>query len=283
MANEIIILKQNSVIEYSQLNEVIEKAEQKITELNIESIEPTNENKAKLKEIRTSLNADFKEYEAARKEIKSLVEQPYKDFEKEYNRLKIVFTNAETVLKKTIDSIEDKQKDEKRKELEDFFKAEKEKAEVPIKLLKLNLDFIKLDDVNLNITITASMNKMKEEITNYITGVTEDLYKIVESEDKAKLYVKYLNHRSLEAATEELQKEKEAEAAVVVEEKPEQPTVDPTPTIVEKEETKPEIKTVEHSPITIVSFIIEDTQENISKVRDYLKENKINFKIKMGG
>lgn len=258
MEKQAIILRQNSIIDYSGLDAIIKRAKEKVAELNIENIEATEENKSILKGIRADLNKELKEYEDARKEIKRLVDEPYKVFEKEYNVLKEVFTEATGTLKVAIDDIEDKQKEAKKNELKIYFNERLEKGNNSVAGIGLKMDFITFDDVGLNITLSASMDKLKDEINEYIFSTKNNLYLINDNPDRKQLYIKYVQSKNLAVAFDEVRKEKEVEATV------------------QKEKPKVVASTPDNY---IITFIVDDTKENITKVRDFMRVNGIKYKI----
>lgn len=266
----IVYVEENGILKYDKLKGLKSRIEYEISELDLENIEATEENKAILKETRTKFSKDFKELEEARKHVKRVIEQPYKDFLEVYNEEVEVFKNVDTLLKNKVDVIEDRQREEKREELEQFFNDLKTLYNKDLGTT-INLNFLEFDSLNLNITLSASVNKLKEEIENKLIQLKNDLLIVRSHELKARLFVIYKDKYNLSQALMELNRQLEEENKIL-EQAPKVEMVEPI-----KEPEK-----VEETPIieeiVMVRFAIEDTKTNIKKVVDFMKENNIVYK-----
>lgn len=110
---QVVVLSQNAVIDYSGIDRIIKSVKSRIAQLNIDEIEATEENKSVLKELRSELNRELADYENARKEIKKKVDEPYKEFEQAYKPLKELYDGASNTLREKVNTIEDTQREEK--------------------------------------------------------------------------------------------------------------------------------------------------------------------------
>lgn len=270
-----VVLKQNSIIDYSGIDRIIESAKARIEELDIENIEATEENKNSLKKLRTELNKELKEYEDARKGIKKVVEQPYKEFELEYKALKEVFDNANSLLRDKIDEVEDAQREEKKNNLITYFKELKVSLNETIKELGFNLDFVSFNHLDLNITVSASETSLRKQIDEALERVCNDLRVVSGNEHKSRLYAKYSINLDLSKALFELQNELKREEEIIESEKPKVEVEAKVEK--ESEATKVEPNIVEE--VVKLLFVIEGTKTEISQVRQFLIDNNITYKI----
>ena len=186
--------------------------------------------------------------------------------------------NASELLKGKIDTIESQQLLEKENELREF-------ANQHIKAN--NLSCITFDDIPINITLSASIKSLKEEIKRFIEEVSNDIELIKMEEYSAEILELYLNNEytgfdfsksKLEVINrhkriEELQKQQQEEK--LEQEKQEEKVVEKVEEVVE--EVKPPVEIIENDELITVQFTITDTKEKILKLRDYLKENEINY------
>lgn len=178
--NDLIQIKQLPIIE-EQLKAVSQEIETKVSEaLGL----ICNEDTVKaIKDIRASLNKEAKEWEEKRKQVKEEIMKPYNDFEKVYKENIIdKYKKADTELKTKVDTVEQELKDKKTETLKVYFNEYSKEAGV---------DFIKFENVGLNITLSASVKSLKEQIKGFIDKVVLDLLLINTQEHKAEILVEY--------------------------------------------------------------------------------------------
>jgi len=204
-AKKEISVKQKPVIEYSKVESIGKDVDIKLKKLNLDKLEPTEDNKSKLKLVRADLKKELAAFETDRKNIKSIVLNPYNQFEEAYKQhIKSKYEEADTKLKDAIDLVEDKQKEKIKSDVLAYY------AEVT---LDKDLDaYVKFDDLNINITLSASMKSYKDTIDAFVKQVEQDLQVIETHENKDRLRAKYLKcknlHRSMIELSEELEHEK---------------------------------------------------------------------------
>ena len=119
---EIILLKQEPIIEYSLLAEVGEAIRIRIDDLNLDGQVVTDQTVKSVKDMRAELNKEFAEFEKQRKFIKEAVSKPYQEFEAKYKEFVAKHYNeADDTLKGKIFSFENKLRLEREKELQGYF------------------------------------------------------------------------------------------------------------------------------------------------------------------
>lgn len=268
--NEIVKIEQMPKV-FSQLEMIGTFIDEKIKD--IDTLDCTEENKQEVKQRRTEINNILKELDDRRKFIKNKILEPYEMFNDKYEQeCKDKLVSASEALKTKIDAIEEQQKKDKYNELFDF-------AMEYIAANDLG-DFIGFDDIGLNITLSASMKSLKEQIIAFCEKVKQDIALINMEEYRDEILYEYKkNHGNfIQCKTMVLERHRELEelAKKKVEEeslKEEQQKV------VEKVEevlVAPK-EIIEDEEIISVTFTINDTKENIVKVREFMKKEGIKY------
>ena len=109
--------------------------------------------------------------------------KPYEDFESSYKKyISDKYKSADVELKNKIDTVENELKANKKAEIVNYFNEY---------LSSKNIDFIKYEQANINITLTASMKSLKEQAKNFIDKIVDDLNLIDTQEHKAEILVEY--------------------------------------------------------------------------------------------
>ena len=173
MSEQLIILKQKPIIEFSEMEARGLEVQQEIKEMNIPNIEATEENRASMKKLRAEINKDLKVFEDQRKMIHGKITESYNEFNLSYkDNIKTHYEQASVDLKDKIAEVESKMLVEKSASLNAYFDN------------KNTHDFITLAHVNLNIILSANDKKLKEEIDAFIDNVSSDI-KAIDSMDNA--------------------------------------------------------------------------------------------------
>ena len=161
---DLIVVKQLPQIE-EHLKELSLEVEQKVE--NAKSLVCTEENVTTIKQIRASLNKEFKEVENQRKIVKEQILAPYMQFEEIYKMyISDKYKSADNDLKVKIDSTENELKNIKEQEIKDYFEEYK-KAN--------NIDFVTYSQARINVTLSASRKSLKEQAIQFIDKIVDDL------------------------------------------------------------------------------------------------------------
>lgn len=180
MKNELIILEQLPVIKY-QLEQLSKEIKEKVDRTN--KLVVSEDTVKDVKKTRAELNKEFAELETKRKQVKSAIMAKYDEFEEIYREnVANLYKNADLELKTKIDEVENNLKEEKEQELIDFFKQYQE---------TYHLDFLNFNDIGLNITLSASMKSLKDQIKDFCIKIDTDIKLIQNDENKDELMLEY--------------------------------------------------------------------------------------------
>ena len=186
---DLIIIKQLPQIE-EHLKELSAEIDKKVEKAR--GLICTEENVKAIKEVRADLNKEFKEVEQQRKTVKEQILAPYVKFEEIYKQyISDKYQSADNDLKEKIDSVEKELKSKKEKEIKDYFNEYK---------VANNIDFITYEQAKINITLTASMKSLKEQVKSFIDKITDDLKLIETQEHKAEILVEYKQNLNISNA-----------------------------------------------------------------------------------
>ena len=266
--NEIVKIEQMPIV-FEQLEKIGTLIEESTKDLD--KLECTEENKQEVKKRRTEINNTLKILEDRRKEIKTKLLEPYNVFNEKYeNECKTKLENASNVLKEKIDTIESQQLAEKETELREF-------AYQHIESNNLS-QLIGFDNIGLNITLSASMKSLKEQILDFINKVVSDLKLIDMEEYKEEISVEYIQSLNfVDSKTKVLERHRQIEELKKQqEEKLEQEKQEDK--VAEKvEEVVAPKEIIEDTDIIKVSFTLTGTKEQIKKVKDLIIELGIEY------
>lgn len=177
---DLIVVKQLPQIE-EHLKELSLDVDKKVE--NAKNLICTEENVTTIKQIRASLNKEFKEVENQRKIVKEQILAPYMQFEEIYKMyISDKYKSADNDLKVRIDSTENELKNIKEQEIKDYFEEYK-KAN--------NIDFVTYSQARINVTLSASRKSLKEQAKQFIDKIVDDLKLINTQEHKTEILVEY--------------------------------------------------------------------------------------------
>lgn len=177
---DLIVIKQLPQIE-EHLKELSIKIDEKVE--NAKGLVCTEENVKTIKQIRADLNKEFKEVEQQRKTVKEKVLAPYMQFEEIYKQyISDKYKSADVDLKQKIDMVENELKLNKEQEVKQYFEDYKTAN---------NIDFITYQQARINVTLSASMKSLKEQVKVFIDRIADDLKLIETQEHKAEILVEY--------------------------------------------------------------------------------------------
>lgn len=181
--NDIIKIEQLPVIKENLMSvksSVIERTS------TVMSLAVTEENRKEIKKVRADLNKEINEYNKQLKAVKKAVIQPYEELAEIYREcVSEPYKKADEQLKKGIEEIECRLKAEKEEEIKRYFE---EYAE------SLRVDFIPFEKLRLNITLSASVKSLKEQVAAFLDKVSEEMDSLLSMDNKEELFAEYKNN-----------------------------------------------------------------------------------------
>ena len=267
--NEIVIIEQLPIIK-EKLQIISDEIDTEIK--NALSLECNEDSKVEVKNARANLNKVKTALEEKRKQVKSAVMQPYEEFEAIYNDLiKNKLGEADKILKERIDEIEKTQLVKKIVELKEFAKEHIEFN---------NLEsIISFENIGLNITLSASIKSLKEQILAFIKRVSDDLECISGEENKDEILYEYqhngFNYQNailtIRKRQEEINKLKQQQEQI-------QETKEEEKKVIEKVEEAIEITApVEVEEEKTYQFKVIATDTQIKKVIEFMNELGVKY------
>ena len=184
--NEMISVKQLPIIE-EQLRALGAQIDIDLAEAT--SLVCAEETVKEIKKVRTRFKKDFEKLEAERKSAKNAIMAPYDAFELIYKEfVTSKYTAADSKLKAAIDNTEDALKGLKKEDVVSYFFEYVQSA---------HIDWLLFEDVGLNITLTASVKSLKEQVKAYVDGIRDDLTAIETHASRDEVLVEYKATKSL--------------------------------------------------------------------------------------
>lgn len=189
--------EQSQLIVVKQIPIIIEKLESVKSEIEHKvnvacSMVCTDENYKEIKKIRSALNKELAEFESQRKAVKSEVMTPYEHFESVYKDcISGPYKQADSALKGKIEAIEQGLKREKYEKSEAYFDEYSQ---------ALGIDFVKFEQVGLNITMTVTVKKLRETVKSFLDKVMDDIKLIAVQEHKDEILYEYKQTLNVSAA-----------------------------------------------------------------------------------
>lgn len=178
----------NEIIKIQHLPEIFEQLEKvgKFVDEKLKGVtdlEATDTNKSNLKDKRTEINNTLLILEDKRKEIKKAIEAPYDVFNEKYTKeVKDKLEEASKTLTGKINFIEDTQKKAKEKLLRKFFEEYK---------ISKNIDFVTFEQMHLNIILSITEVKYKNDIVKFLDKVSDELDLINLQSSKEEIMYEY--------------------------------------------------------------------------------------------
>ena len=231
-----------------------------------------------VKAVRADLNKERNEFEEQRKAVKKAIMTPYEQFEAVYKEcISDTYKKADIELKAKIDSVENELKEAKRTEVEAYFE-ECSKS--------VGVDFVRLSDLNLNITLSASVKSLKRQVKEYFDKVIQDLALIATLEHTTEILVEY--RKTLDVSDAVLtvqerhkaiaeQEKRNAEASVIAEKQTE--TVEKVEKAVREsvaeEISAPEVEEAPpegNEPVYEATFRVTGTLAQLKALKKFLKD-----------
>lgn len=274
ITTNLTIVTQLPIVE-SQLREASAKVDARVQEAM--ALVCTEETVKTIKEVRASMNKELKEFDDKRKQIKSEIMKPYEDFEKIYKeKIADKYKSADSELKNKIDSVENELKEKKKQEVVDYFN-EYSKSK--------NIDFVTFEQAKINITLSASMKSLKEQVATFIDKVANDLLTISLQTDEIEILVEYKKTLDVNQA---IQTVTERKKAIQYETQTEQMETEKVIRGLEvdkawmDEPMKPSMSDfVMQAPMKTAVIKLNATNLEIAQIVNYLKEMKIKYEVEV--
>lgn len=203
----VALLKQEPVIIYDRIKAIGEEVGIRIAALNIEGQVANEDTVKSLKKLRADLRKENQEYEAQRKGIKEAITKPYAEFEGVYKEnILVLFKNADAQLQEKILQVEDGIRQQRHDTLEVYFNELSEMHK---------LDFVKFEQVRPNITLSASLKKLKEEVGTKVDEIVDALGVIETQVYPVEILAEYKATLNLTHSIKTVTSRKEEEARIL--------------------------------------------------------------------
>lgn len=197
-----MVLIQSPIIEHS-LIELGNRVSQRLKELNLSNQVATEETIKTLKVLRAELNKESKDFEEKRKAIKDAVLNPYNDFETIYKeQISEKYKQADTTLKEKINDFEIKVKQDKREKIIAYFEELRDFEQ---------LDWLSFEQLKIDINLSTSEKKYKEQVLAFVQQVRDDLDLIASDTYSAEILVEYKSTLNASAAIKTIRDRKQKE------------------------------------------------------------------------
>ena len=271
--HDLIVLEQLPIIKtyFENLKlEIQEKVD------NVSNLVVNEDNYKEIKKVRADLNKEFGNYETQRKQVKNAVLGKYNEFENIYKEnVADLYQEADKLLKGKIDNVTQELLNQKREELVEF-------ANQHIEYNHLE-NILKFEDIPLNITLSASMKSLKEEIVNFVKKVCDDFNCIPSDENRDELVYEYTHNGfnytnavlTIRKRHEELERIKQQQEKVEEIKQEEQKVAEKVEEVIQ--EITPPKPIIEDEEIIKVSFTITTTKEKIIKLKNFLESENIEY------
>lgn len=188
-----------------KIKEVGADLDKRIKKLNLDSLVCNEETRKSIKELRTKLGLEYKDFEEQRKEIKKKINEPYDVFNNAYKKeIEAKYQQADSTLKTKIDEVENGMKNKARELANEYFNEYKASKVV------IKDNYLSFEELNLQIGLDgltdkgALVKKYKDAIIEKVDNVERDIETISTMEHKEEILAEYLKHKNLSLAIKEV-------------------------------------------------------------------------------
>ena len=275
--NEIIVLEQLPIIK-THLEQLSAQIKEKVdSAMNLICTEDTVRD---VKQIRANLTKEFNELENQRKQVKNAIMEKYNAFEEIYKEnISELYKKADSDLKNKIDKVENELKLEKENELREF--AEQWFTYHAIK------DIVKFEDIGLNITLSASMKSLKEQVTSFCERISSDIKLIELEEYKDEIMIEYKNNLNYAQSKldvtfrhQQLEAMKKRDEEILKMKLEEQKVIEKVEEVVEEIKAPVEIETTtieDTEEQFIVTFTVKASKGKLKLLKEFMKKEGIDY------
>ena len=272
---ELISVRQLPIIE-ERLKDLSVEIDKQVEEAL--SLAVTEETVKSVKTVRASLNRQFKELEEQRKSVKKAILEPYEKFDEIYKSyVSVRFSDADDELKRKINGVESKLKQDKEDDMQDYFRELADSE---------HLDWLDFERGGFNVTLSKSRTALHKEADEFVGRVANDTTAINAMPDAEEILVEYKRtlrlgeavetvsrrHKAIDQERREREhlaemRKREEEAAERVREAARENLVVSAPKKVEEH-------TVERLTLT---FSVTDTRERLKLLKSFLDSNHYQY------
>lgn len=218
MENKNTELPEIKIVELSQLpilNNKIKEAglmiDSMLESLELEKQVITDDNLQLFKKTRASLNKEFASYKEQFKAVYDIYEAPMQEVKSLFKEcITDKMANADNLLKNGIALVENGMKSEKEKKIKLYYDE---------LCIAKKIDFIPFEKLGLDINLSTSEKKYKEQVSEYIVKVIDDLNLIKSTDYEAEILTEYkttLNaSKAITTVIERKKKEEEEKARIL--------------------------------------------------------------------
>lgn len=153
-----------------------------------ETIKEAKVEKAKINKFKSEV-ANY------RKNIVAEYNKPIKIFEDTSKETEKILTETYNTINSQVANYEDIEKQRKEQEIKDYFEEYK---------VANNIDFINYGQAKINVTLTASVKKLKEQVKAFIDEIIDDLKLIETQECKDEILVEYKQNLNVSRAIQDV-------------------------------------------------------------------------------
>lgn len=246
-------IKQEAIIE-EQLKLISDDIQKRVD--YAENLVCTVDTIKNIKKQRAILRNQFNDLETQRKQVKAEFQAPYLRFEKVYKELiSDKYKNADVQLKRKIDNVESELKLQKENNIREYFNEYCESE---------GIDFIKFEQIGLNINLSATEKSLREQIKAFVDKVKNDIELIQHEDNFAEIMIEYTKHLNVSRAIIEV-KERHKKLSEIVNGANKNVQNDTN------EQQKEMLKAPEQ--IYTMNFKVSGTKQQLVKLKQYLKDN----------
>lgn len=246
-------IKQEAIIE-EQLKLISDDIQKRVD--YAENLVCTVDTIKNIKKQRAILRNQFNDLETQRKQVKAEFQAPYLRFEKVYKELiSDKYNNADVQLKRKIYNVESELKLQKENNIREYFNEYCESE---------GIDFIKFEQIGLNINLSATEKSLREQVKSFIDKVKSDIELIQHEDNFAEIMIEYTKHLNVSRAIIEV-KERHKKLSEIVN------GANKNVQNYTNEQQKETLKAPEQ--IYTMNFKVSGTKQQLVKLKQYLKDN----------
>lgn len=257
---EVEVVQVEGSIQFNNFIAIKEKVNEVLS--SYKGLKLTDDNKQEIKKVKQDLNKVKNSLSDERIKIKREFVKPLELFELQVKEIDALIKDAVVSLDTQIKEQEDAEKETKRKNIERYFNELKA-------LNSPKLDFLTFDDLELNITLSVTPNKLIDQVKDIVDKRLLDITEIETDANASRLLAKYHLSKNLQESriqlNLELKREEEIKEAAVKKES-EEPKQTVTPKVVNKP-----------LELFMVAFKIKATKEQITSLKLFLEKEGIKY------